>query len=542
MGSRGIYDRFSCREERNEFSPLPHQKHSMQAFLDSKFKGMMLYHGLGSGKTCTSILIGDALLKNRLVDRVYVLSPGSLRVNWIDEYCKKCGYKSKYLKKYYTFITYNYNVGKNLPDFSKSLVIVDEFHNVINGTINNSSTARAIFSALYSSDCRILLLSGTPVREPSEFALIGALLKPTLFKNPIVNNKIYTGSFTSLFEVDDENRYQMENPKMVEMLLKGVISYYSGDIETIPVMIEREPIKVEMSLEQETNYWIERVKEMKLMSPVSLKIKARDPELYKLLSMLHIMALKRIPSRTASNFYYMPEMVKLPDTLIKYGGWVKDDCDSFNDGQLSIYSKKFQALMLNIALNIETKHVICTSLKEKSGANLLKTMFDTVGIKCALFTGDLTDTQRNQIVSLFNNERNRNGEYIKVLVITEAAFEGISLKEVRHVHILESSPRIGKTMQAIGRVVRYQSHEKLKKEDRNVNVWRYWSVASPYPVTVTTEYIDDDGIKKTTVTTINDKITVDQQLYEKGEIEMELTNSFLEILQSFNVLSKKKRA
>jgi hypothetical protein len=42
---------------------------------------------------------------------------------------------------------------------------------------------------------------------------------------------------------------------------------------------------------------------------------------------------------------------------------------------------------------------------------------------------------------------------------------------------LESNTKENKTRQAIGRVIRYKSHEKLPKEERYVNVWRYWSVA-----------------------------------------------------------------
>ena len=47
--------------------------------------------------------------------RPSVFSPGSLRENFLTEYCKLCGNK-KYLKKYYTFITYNANISEEVKN------------------------------------------------------------------------------------------------------------------------------------------------------------------------------------------------------------------------------------------------------------------------------------------------------------------------------------------------------------------------------------------------------------------------------------------
>ena len=63
------------------------------------------------------------------------------------------------------------------------------------------------------------------------------------------------------------------------------------------------------------------------------------------------------------------------------------------------------------------------------------------------------------------------------MLVTDAGAEGITVLECNNIHILESNTKENKTRQAIGRVIRYKSHEKLPKEERYVNVWRYWSVA-----------------------------------------------------------------
>ncbi len=77
------------------FSLLTHQK-IVRDYLNSytPYRGLLMYHKLGSGKTCTSIAIAEGM-KNR--SKVIVMTPKSLRDNYIDE-LKKCGdfmYKKK---------------------------------------------------------------------------------------------------------------------------------------------------------------------------------------------------------------------------------------------------------------------------------------------------------------------------------------------------------------------------------------------------------------------------------------------------------------
>jgi hypothetical protein len=71
-----------------DFSLLTHQKivrDYMNVF--TPYRGLLLYHGLGSGKTCTSIAIAEGM-KN--TNRVIIMTPASLRANYIEE-LKKCG-------------------------------------------------------------------------------------------------------------------------------------------------------------------------------------------------------------------------------------------------------------------------------------------------------------------------------------------------------------------------------------------------------------------------------------------------------------------
>jgi hypothetical protein len=55
--------------------------------LYTPYRGLLLYHGLGSGKTCTSIAIAEGMKDAK---RVIIMTPASLRANYIEE-LKKCG-------------------------------------------------------------------------------------------------------------------------------------------------------------------------------------------------------------------------------------------------------------------------------------------------------------------------------------------------------------------------------------------------------------------------------------------------------------------
>jgi hypothetical protein len=70
------------------FSLLTHQKIVRDYInLYTPYRGLLLYHGLGSGKTCTSIAIAEGMKDAK---RVIVMTPASLRANYIEE-LKKCG-------------------------------------------------------------------------------------------------------------------------------------------------------------------------------------------------------------------------------------------------------------------------------------------------------------------------------------------------------------------------------------------------------------------------------------------------------------------
>lgn len=70
-------------------------------------------------------------------------------------------------------------------------------------------------------------------------------------------------------------------------------------------------------------------------------------------------------------------------------------------------------------------------------------------------------------------EDNLHGDFLKMAMITQSGAEGISLKHVREVHVLEPYWNEIRINQVIGRAVRANSHVELPRSERNVQVYRY---------------------------------------------------------------------
>jgi hypothetical protein len=93
----------------------------------SPYRGLLLYHGLGSGKTCASIAIAEGLKDDK---RVVVMTPASLQMNYRSE-IQKCGSEFYKMSHYWKFI----RIRKH-PDYVKPLsqfLQVDEEYIVKNG-------------------------------------------------------------------------------------------------------------------------------------------------------------------------------------------------------------------------------------------------------------------------------------------------------------------------------------------------------------------------------------------------------------------------
>jgi hypothetical protein len=92
----------SCSaSESNNFSLLIHQK-IVRDYINiyTPYRGLLLYHGLGSGKTCSSIAIAEGIKNDK---KILIMTPASLRDNYVEE-LKKCGDYLYKKNQYWEFI------------------------------------------------------------------------------------------------------------------------------------------------------------------------------------------------------------------------------------------------------------------------------------------------------------------------------------------------------------------------------------------------------------------------------------------------------
>ena len=71
------------------------------------------------------------------------------------------------------------------------------------------------------------------------------------------------------------------------------------------------------------------------------------------------------------------------------------------------------------------------------------------------------------------DEDNKNGEKIKVIIISMTGSEGLDFKNLRQVHIMEPWYNLSLVEQIIGRAVRNCSHKQLPFKERNVEIFLY---------------------------------------------------------------------
>jgi hypothetical protein len=93
----------SCEKRSTEaFSLLTHQE-VVRDYLNSysPYRGLLIYHGLGSGKTCTSIAIAEGMKSDK---PILIMTPASLKTNYFSE-LKKCGDDLYRKNQYWEYIT-----------------------------------------------------------------------------------------------------------------------------------------------------------------------------------------------------------------------------------------------------------------------------------------------------------------------------------------------------------------------------------------------------------------------------------------------------
>ena len=481
------------------------------------YKGILLFHQIGAGKTCAAVSIAENFKKSR---NIIVVTPASLMGNFFkelrsnctgDEYLKPVDRKklsnykpneSKYkeiikkvdkkINKYYTILSYNKFVEKlknKKIKLNNTLLIIDEVQNVVSET-------GTFYNIIYNSikkapdDLRIVLLSGTPMFDkPIEIALTLNLLK--------LKNEFPVGTrFNELFLKTSKNAkkelvYKTKNLNKFKALAKGLISYYRG---APPVSFPKKNITIVKCRMSDYQY-------------KSYKTVATEEGPFRTGDILQLPNNFFIGSRIISN-------IAFPKKEINKDGYNLLQKEKLLMSNLKEYSIKFYKILKKVKQS-EGPIFIYSNFKEYGGIRSFVKVLEHHGFKnykdfgegekrFAVWSGDEKHEVKEEIKDIFNQYDNKNGSKLKIILGSPAIKEGVSLLRVSEIHIMEPYWNLSRLEQVIGRGVRFCSHKDLPKGKRHVDIYIYVAVHPNNKMTID-KYILNMAYKKNEIISVFEK-------------------------------------
>lgn len=148
----------------------PHQKRTLRKL--RKTDKLLMYHGLGSGKTLTALKAGEELGMP-----MTVIGPASLKSNFRKERLK---HKVRGTSKYFSY----YKPPEFIPE--NNIVVFDEAHRM-----GRMESLRSRYPDFYKGK-KTLFLTGTPIRnEPAELVPLMRGLGIHIPRDKSVFNKLF---------------------------------------------------------------------------------------------------------------------------------------------------------------------------------------------------------------------------------------------------------------------------------------------------------------------------------------------------------------
>lgn len=207
------------------------------------------------------------------------------------------------------------------------------------------------------------------------------------------------------------------------------------------------------------------------------------------------------------NFSYKPEIEKKygrifhSSEISKYSAKIGHICDIIkrSKGIVLIYSQYIDGGVVPMALALEemgfsrygssdyTKPLFEKTPTEPLDALTMEPK-SKIGskpflpAKYTMITGDKAYSPQNALdIKTITNVDNKNGEKVKVVLISKAGSEGLDFKCIRQIHILEPWYNTNRLEQILGRGIRNLSHCLLPFEERNVEIYMHGTVLENNP-------------------------------------------------------------
>jgi superfamily II DNA or RNA helicase len=387
------------------------------------------------------------------------------------------------------------------------------------------------------------------------------LKKNSLFS--IDNNGDIFKNYFVKEDIDKGDRLKNEN--VFRRRILGLVSYYKSVNDNYPKVKYTDYYRIEMSNYQFQIYEILRTKE-RLTEKGTSKSKSKKSK--------NVKSTFRVFSRQASNFVFPEEINRpYPDpsfvvSILKKNNNQKIENiskmilleDKANNGKISIDYKnrinnaisklvengelyfrhgpngldKLSPKMKIVLENIQKSNgliFVYSNFRTLEGIELFSKVLDFNGYskygtnddnkKYAIYSGSEDEKNKKDFLKVFTSTENKYGKFLKILLATSAGAEGLDLKNIRQIHIMEPYWNQMRIEQVIGRGVRRNSHISLLENERNIEIFRYFSVFS-----------------KNNLSVSKDKITTDEHIEQISLKKQNIINELLQILKecSFDCL------
>ncbi len=443
-----------------------------------------------------------------------------------------------------------------------SLLIVDEAHNLFNAITNGAKNALSLYDLIMETkNIRIIFMSGTPIiNDPFELVPCFNMIRGRLdvSNEPVSTQENKKSKFrkgksssaknsTSLFSedieefdhffVDRENKTIKNKNKFTNRIF-GLCSYYSelyfsskdgkpGFPKELETIVERVP----MSQAQFARYISARILEQ---DENKKGYRAKDSRFS---SSSGGSSTYRVKSRQISN-YCIPEYALGPVRGAKSREKFIEKITIDDLQNVKEFSPKMNKIIENIGNHVDGPGIVYSQFVSGEGIAIFARVLEALGWErfdvkengnsayeaydlkskkrntFGVLTGEIDPEQRMELISKFNIKNSG----IDLLLLSGAVAEGIDLKRIRHVHIMEPFWNYARINQVKTRAIRYLSHEDLPEAQRNVQVYIY---LSDYP----TDYPKSKIKEKTT----------DVDLYASSINNMQIIDSFMLALAEASV-------
>ena len=455
-----------------------------------KKRSMLLFWlAVGRGKTMLSLACGIAGIKRKVFNKIIVLSPKSIQDEFIRNlqyYCflecdedREDGEKlfNEYIN-YFKFVPYNaYNSYEQFiasaKDMEYSLFIIDEAHLFMKSIIkvnllptedkkHNIGNAKRIYDVIKDVEHKkVICLTGTPCAK-TPFEMVPMFNLITYGKN------LFEPSYDvfTKYYIDTENNSILNADDIIKRI-DGCIAYVpakSGNERDEVRATELLQVNIEMSEGQYKQYLIDYEKETNELGYTNKKNVYGLP--FGAKSSFHAKTFE-------DSIYWNEELKNTPDEdrnvckeiiidKIHCPKIVKMYQDTENVNGLCCFYFRFT--------NIYGVGCMEKCL-QKHGYNCVKPGEDvlaTKGKRYIVFSGDIDNNVRDRWKHLFNNPKNKYGEYIKYIILSPSGIVGITLRNVRYLGIGSIEFNYSNIRQILGRCNRLNSHKALPPKDRTL--------------------------------------------------------------------------